>query len=285
MIERFAKLPRSLAERARTVRLSPDRVRGAVGGVEPGIPALMAHPDWITPVPTVIWLHGRTAYKEMDSGRYLRWIKAGMAGVAIDLPGHGERKDKRAESAAHSLDVLAELVAEIDLVVEALADPIWQGVFDLDRLAIGGMSMGGMATLRRLCDAHEFRCAAVEATTGDLGRLYAEDGPRPWGTWYSPEKIAPLDPAQHLGGFRPIPLLSLHSEADRIVPATIQRGFIGRLRAHYVERGADSAAVEYVTWPETGAPEEHIGFGRFSSDAKNAQTEFLRRVLLEGKAG
>jgi len=34
-------------------------------------------------------MHGRTANKELDPGRYLRLIRAGIAVCAIDLPGHG----------------------------------------------------------------------------------------------------------------------------------------------------------------------------------------------------
>lgn len=269
MIPRFAKLPSSLDGKARTVRL------GAAGQ----IPALLVHPDWISCVPTVIWMHGRTASKELDAGRYVRWMKAGFAACAIDVPGHGERLDSRAEFSARTLDALAELIPEIDQVVESLADPIWQNAFDLDRLGLGGMSLGGMATLRRLCDPHPFICAAVESTTGDLGALYAESGPRPWGNFFPPEVTDPLDPARHIAGFRPIPLLALHSESDRIIPAAQQRAFLDRLRLLYQQRGAATDLIEFHTWPETGAPEEHSGFGRVGNQAKNLQTDFLARNL------
>ena len=41
----------------------------------------------------------------------------------------------------------------------------------------------------------------------------------------------------------------------------------------------DPSMIETVTWPETGAPYEHAGFGRYSNDAKNGQTEFFSRTL------
>ncbi len=268
MHPRFAKLPASLAERSRTVRLQPGN-----------IPALLCHPDWISPAPTVIWMHGRTANKELDSGRYIRWLKAGIAAVAFDLPGHGERAVKHLEGTAQTLDILAELIRDIDLVVEALADPIWQGVFDLDHLGLGGMSLGGMATLRRLCDPHDFHCAAVECTTGDLWSLYRPEGPKPWGQIFTEPQVSPLDPLRHIAGFKPLPLLSLHSEADRIVPWPIQQNFLKHLRDHYTSRGADPTLIQHVTWPTTGAPEEHSGFGRVSNDAKNIQTDFLQAHL------
>lgn len=269
MIDRFAKLPSSLRDKARSVRL----------GSRGQIPALLVHPNWVDSVPTMLWLHGRTANKELDAGRYVRWMKEGIAACAIDLPGHGERLDQRAADPFASLDVLAEAINEIDQVVESLADPIWQNVFDLDRLGLGGMSMGGMATLRRLCDRHPFVAAAVEATTGDLTGLYRADGPRPWGASYPTDRIAPLDPALHLSDFRPIPLLALHTEADRIVPVALQRDFLTQLKHRYTVAGADPGLITLHTWPSTGAPEEHSGFGRHGNDAKNLQTEFLARTL------
>lgn len=269
MIERFSRLPSSLADRARSARLGRNR----------DIPALLVHPDWVSCVPTVIWMHGRTAYKEIDAGRFVRWVKAGLAAVSIDLPGHGERADARAADPSASLDILAQVIPEIDEVVESLADPLWQNAFDLDRAGLGGMSLGGMATLRRLCDPHPFVCAAVECAAGDLTGLYAESGPGPWGATYPAARVAPLDPGLHMDGFRPVPLLALHSEADRIVPVGLQRGYLDALRRHYVERGASPDLIEFRTWPSTGAPHEHSGFGRVGNEAKNAQTDFLVRTL------
>ena len=55
--------------------------------------------------------------------------------------------------------------------------------------------------------------------------------------------------------------------------------FLARLRAHYQSRGEDPSLLEIKTWPETGAPEEHIGFGAASHEAKTTQAEFLARTL------
>lgn len=268
MIERFARFPAALAQRTRPARLGPA-----------GVPALLAHPDWERPAPVVVWMHGRTVNKELDPGRYLRWIRAGLAACSLDLPGHGERAVKGMDSPGRTLDVLEQMIGEIDGVVAALAGPEWNSVFDPSRLAIGGMSAGGMATLRRLCDPHRFACAAVEATTGDLESLYHPDPARPWPETHPEGRVARLDPMKHLNGWRPIPLLLLHSEADRVVPIAGVRSFVAALRGRYASQGADPASVELVTWPETGAPDEHSGFGKFSNDAKNTQADFLRKHL------
>lgn len=261
MSDRFTKLPGSLAQHSRTVRLGPD------------IPALLIHPDWTTPTPCVLWFHGRTAYKELDPGRFQRWLRAGIATCSIDLPGHGERASPSMQSPAHSLDMIDQAVAEIDPIIGALKDPAYRAAFDTQRLGIGGMSAGGMIALRRLCDAHPFIAAAVEGTTGSLASLPGNrdraDSPL----------LKRLDPIANLASWRAIPLLALHSELDALVPIDGMREFLTRLSSLYREQGADPALVRFQTWPQTGAPQEHLGFGRVSNDAKSLQTAFFQEHL------
>ncbi|HEX2836687.1 MAG TPA: prolyl oligopeptidase family serine peptidase [Phycisphaerales bacterium] len=274
MIERFAQFPRALAERARVTRFGD-------------VPVLLAHPDWDSAVPTILWLHGRTVNKELDPGRYLRWLRAGMAACAIDLPGHGERTVAAMQEPTGTMDVLTQAVGEIDGIVEHLAGREWGGVFDLDRLAIGGMSAGGMVTLRRLCDPHPFVCASVEGTTGWLEGLYfAADGhTRVGAARHARKRVLAVDTAPHLSTFRPMPLLALHSEADEVVPWSVQQQFLTRLREHYTQVGADPRLVEAKTWPTTGAPQEHSGFGRAANEAKNVQVEFFAKWLRASRVG
>jgi len=247
---------------------------------------LLAHPDWERPAPVVVWMHGRTASKELDPGRYLRWIRAGFAACAIDLPGHGERAAAELQTGVHSPAVISQAAAEVDRVVEALAAPEFKGVFQREGMGIGGMSLGGMVALRRLCDPHEFKGAAVEGTTGWLGGLYFPENDVAGAgegalarSGHDREVVLRVDPMEHLEGWRPIPLLALHSEADRMIPVAGMRAFIERLREHYKAAGADPGLVQFKTWQETGAPDEHIGFGRVSNEAKNMQTDFFRTNL------
>jgi len=285
MDERFTKLPRHLEERSKVVRLAED------------VPALVAHPEpgFDRPVPLILWLHGRTAHKELDAGRYLRWVRAGGGGAglgccAIDLPGHGERAREGWQGPERTLDVLDQALTEIDPILDELTAPegAFAGAFDGGRLAIGGMSLGGMVTLRRLCEPvggeqasarHRFRCASVEGATGALQEQYLSEGENPWPVQHDPEQVRRLDPMENLATFEPVPLLALHSESDEMVPWSTQRTFLEALAAHYQARSADPALIGAMTWPETGAPREHLGFGRFSNDAKNAQTEFFERWL------
>ncbi|GDY00362.1 hypothetical protein LBMAG48_27650 [Phycisphaerae bacterium] len=272
MTPRFAQLPSALSQRTRTTRFGD-------------IPVLLAHPDWSTPAPVLVWLHGRTVNKELDPGRYLRLIRAGIAVCAIDLPGHGERAIEGWDQPAKTLDVLDQAASEIDIVTDALADANFKSVFDLERTALGGMSLGGMTALRRLCDAHDFVSAAVESTTGWLEGLYfpaswnAPANVPHWPVQHDARRVEKSDPAQHLLGFRPLPLLVLHSEADQVVAWEVQRRFLDMLRHHYTINGADAAMINVKTWPTTGAPQEHSGFGTIANEAKTLQVEFLSRRL------
>jgi hypothetical protein len=248
-----------------------------------GVPALLAHPDWRTPAPTLIWLHGRTVSKELDNGRYLRLIRAGIGAVALDLPGHGERADAALQQPARTLDVLVQMIGELEGVLHALRAPPLGGLFDPHRLALGGMSAGGMVTLRRLCDPHPFIAACVEGTAGDLERLYLSDGPDAHpdarSTRHDGARVRDLSAMRHLDTWRPIPLLALHSQADQVVPLACMGTFCDALRQRYARAGADTSMIRLHTWPSTGAPQEHNGFGRVAADAKALQVEFLQRAL------
>lgn len=265
MIDRFSALPGYLAERSKTITLA-------------GVPALVAHPDWQTPSPWVLWMHGRTAYKELDPGRYLRWVRAGIGAVAVDMPGHGERIDRSYHSGERTLEMIEQMVREIDAVVADLLKQ-WgseageKKLFDPARAGIGGMSAGGMATLRRLGEPHTFKAACVEGATGSFEHMphYLSK--------HGQELFDSVNPRTRLATFRPIPLLILHSEADEMVPIAGVRAFVDDARASYTQQGADPSLITLHTWETTGAPREHLGFGRFSNDAKNMQTEFFRMWL------
>lgn len=274
MHPRFAQFPRALAEKARIVRLGPS-----------SIPALLVHPDWDSPAPALLWLHGRTVSKELDPGRYLRLMRAGIASVAIDLPGHGEREGPGLHAPEHSVEVVGRAVGEIDEVLDALRAPPHDAHFDTERLAIGGMSAGGMVTLRRLCEPHPFRAALVEATSGRLTDLYFPGegaSGRPWPVAHERDAVEAIDPSRYLEGWRPVPLLALHASGDEVVPLDTQREFIEDLRRHYRDRGADPDRVRLITFDRTGAPREHAGFGRHGAAAKDAGTEFLVGALRPG---
>ena len=262
MPEAFGTLPMSVREKAKLCEFA-------------GVPALVVHPAFAAdgamhggPAPVLLWMHGRTANKELDPGRYLRLVRAGIASVALDLPGHGARFDDALQQPERTLEFVEQMAGEIDGVVAAMAATGW---FAMDRVAIGGMSAGGMATLIRLCAPHAFRAACVECTTGS----FAWQRNR---AMFEPQRAARLDPIQHLASWRAIPLLILHNALDAWVAVEGQREFVEALTTRGL--ATDVAMHEYG---ETGAPHEHSGFGRFSSDAKDRQTNFLVSHLRDSR--
>lgn len=281
MDARAASFPQDLRARCRWATLA-------------GVPALLVHPDWdgggpadkpASPRPACVWMHGRTVSKELDPGRYLRWARAGIAAIALDLPGHGERAEPDGGSIERTPGVIGQMASEIDGVLDALAASALGPWFDASRLAIGGMSAGGMATLVHLTQPRRsaFRACCLEATTGDLISLWLPDpdAGRAWPVRHDPALVRGLDPMTRLAAgaaVRPMPTLVLHSRADQMVPWAGQEAFVRRLNEAY-ERAGGRGLVDVVTWPSTGAPQEHVGFGRVSNDAKNRQTAFLAAHL------
>jgi alpha-beta hydrolase superfamily lysophospholipase len=247
-MSRIAHYPASLRDRSRLVRLART-------------PALVVRPETTTALaPYLIWLHGRTASKELESARYQRVSRAGIGICALDLPGHGERLDPAYQEPDALPRLLAEMLEELDPAIDALANE--PGV-DRKRLALGGMSAGGMVALRRLCDPHTFEAALVEATAGDFSRAGEER--------HRDARLRGLDPMQHLSGWRDLPLLALHSEADELVPVAAIRSFIEALPPGH---------ARLVTWERTGAPREHLGFGKVAAEARNVGVDFLAEHLL-----
>ncbi|MDZ4830928.1 MAG: prolyl oligopeptidase family serine peptidase [Phycisphaerae bacterium] len=257
-----SSLPLSLAAKARWIKLA-------------GVPALIVHPDWDpaadAPLPVrpwLLWMHGRTVTKELDPGRYQRLARAGIASVAVDLPGHGERLDNSAQRLDATLPLIAGMVSEVDAIVAAAHELGGNAGLDLERMAIGGMSAGGMATLARLCRPHRFAAAVVECATGS------------W-RWQSnlmqgdPALVASLNPIDHLDGWRAIPLLVLHNRLDQWVRLAGQEEFVAALSA----RTARADLISMHVYDETGAPFEHAGFGRMGADAKDRVAQFLARHL------
>lgn len=250
------ELPSALKQQARSERF------GASGD----IPVMLIHPSWQDDdlTPCVLWMHGRTVNKALDPGRYLRWMRAGIGSCAIDLPGHGDRFDEPLQQADRTLDVVHRMVEEIDTIVPALRE----APFDVSRLAIGGMSAGGMAALIRLTRPHPFLCASVESTTGSFEHQRHRE-------MFISDLARAMNPIDHLDAWREIPLQAIHTRTDEWVAFEGQQAFVDALRARYQR----PELVELVACQNTGAPNEHAGFGRFALDAKQRQLEFFERHL------
>jgi alpha-beta hydrolase superfamily lysophospholipase len=257
----FDQLPSSVLALSRHVRLPGD------------VPALLVHPHFdrasgtvTRPAPVLTWMHGRTVNKELDPGRYLRLARAGIASCALDLPGHGERHEHALQDPARTLEAVERMAAELPAIEAWLAA---SGEHEGCAMALGGMSAGGMAAMVRLCRPHPYSAGLVECSTGSWRWQHGR-------AMHDPERVARLDPINHLEHWPDIPFLALHNELDEWVPVAGQREFVEALRS----RAPHPGAVQFHAYGTTGAPHEHAGFGRFAADAKDRGTAFLAATLL-----
>gem|GEM_PF-665525 len=253
------RMPSDLQQRMQKTVLGPDRVPGLLVSAE----TEERHP------PMVVWLHGRTANKELDPGRYLRLMRAGISVCALDLPGHGDRFDAELQHHEHVLDVILRMVDELDDAVEEAASMLEA---DPTRLGIGGMSAGGMVAASRLTRPHPYCCCVMEATTGSWG----DQQERPMFDARSPEEIAVIDPLEHLDEWKPIPVLAVHCKADQWVDWNGQNRFLQALES--LDGG--SGRIERMLFDSTGTAHEHVGFGPHAADAKQREVDFFARHLL-----
>ncbi|MDP7004933.1 MAG: alpha/beta fold hydrolase [Phycisphaerales bacterium] len=232
-----------------------------------GVPSLLIRKDRLSR-PFILWLHGRTADKELDSGRYLRYVRRGINVCAVDLPGHGQRFDDSLQEPRNALSVVTKMADEIDSLIDGLS-VLWG--FDLNRTAIGGMSAGGLAAIIRLLRPHNFKVAVLESTMGS----WSSQREHPMFSGLSNEEFEKRNPTNNIEYWKEIPLLAFHSKHDEWVPYKCEQEFIDSLRARY----DDKNLVELVAFDRTGAPYEHVGFGRQSSLVKEIQVEFVAQHL------
>jgi dienelactone hydrolase len=220
------------------------------------------------PRPFLFWIHGRTADKELDPGRYLRYMRKGFNVCAVDLPGHGGRFEARLQESCNTLEVILQMASEIDVVLDGLAKV---GGFDLGKAILGGMSAGGMAAIQRLTSAHSFLCAVLEATTGD----YEPMRNKPLCMGLDDVAFHAVNPIEHLETWRNIPILAFHSRRDEWIPFSGQESFIHALQ----KKASHPELIEFVLFDHTGAPNEHVGFGRESAFVKELQVEFVSKSV------
>ena len=236
------------------------------------VPALLIEAESHDPTPPmVVWLHGRTASKELDPGRYLRLMRRGISICALDLPGHGDRMDADLQRPERALDVILQMVEELDAAVSEAMSRLHT---DPSRLGIGGMSAGGMVITSRCTRPHPYRCCVLEATTGS----WLAQRSRPMFSSRSEEELRFLDPMHNLEAWTPIPVLAAHCRADQWVPWAGQERFLDAIEA----RAPHPGIVERLLYDRTGAPHEHVGFGIHSAHVKERELDFFAHNLLGG---
>jgi len=258
MVSRFDTLPSRLLECSQEKEIA-------------GVPCLLVQSDE-KPRPFLFWIHGRTADKELDPGRYLRCMRHNINVCAVDLPGHGQRFKQEYQSSNRVLDVVLQMTDEIDAVLDGLRN--YPG-FDLHAGAIGGMSAGGLVAIMRLLRPHPFQSAILEATGGSWEHLRHS----PICETLSDDEFNAMNPIARLETWRDIPVIAFHSRHDAWMPFAAESEFIEAIKM----KSQNPENVELVAFDHAGAPDEHIGFGRETSFVKEIQVEFLARHLMNLK--
>ena len=190
-----------------------EHIPGILMMPSPAVANAQTEPPW----PAALLLHGLTSDKERMAysvGRALRAM--GVASLSIDLPLHGERRDR--DAGVRDANPLALAGAwrraqkEAHTAVEFLAARA-----DIDAMRIGlvGYSMGSFLGLIVAAAADNVR-AVVLAAGGDL----------PTGTPYDRAMRLIADPLRSVQRLAGRPLLMVHGRHDRTVtPAQAQRLF------------------------------------------------------------
>lgn len=220
-----------------------------------------------TPPPALLWLHGRQANKEIDPGRALRLLRAGIGFIGVDLPGHGERTVASYQTVEGTLQTILEMSQELDDVHAAMVTDL---PVNPEQIAIGGMSAGGMAAAHRLVTPHPYQAMLMEASTGN----WAAQAHRPMFQPLTPEALQSEDPMARLATWTPIPVLAQHSRLDEWIRFEGQSAFLEALREHNAGHPVDLQAYD-----RTGALKEHIGFGKYGAQAKDLCRDFLLRIF------
>ena len=110
----------------------------------------------------------------------------------------------------------------------------------------------------------------MEASTGN----WAAQAHRPMFQPLTPEALQSEDPMARLATWTPIPVLAQHSRLDEWIRFEGQCAFLEALREHNAGHPVDLQAYD-----RTGAPKEHIGFGKYGGQAKDLCRDFLLRIF------
>jgi dienelactone hydrolase len=187
------------------------------------VPVLIVRPAGATaPLPTVLWLHGLGADKELHRSDLQRFAAAGLLAIGVDAVGHGQRRlpdfeqqfaQPPAQRERLFNTLVAQTVAELPGLLDALVDG---GLSDPQRLAVAGVSMGGCITYGAVSRDRRFRAAV--ALLGSPAGLFAAGA----------DAVA--------ARFYPTALLSITAENDCVVPRAAACALHQQLASYYAEQ-------------------------------------------------
>lgn len=221
------------------------------------VPGRMLLPAADGPRPLVLVAHGAGGAKDAPSmdAVCLPWARRGAAVALVDLPLHGERRSAKltdrwlatlhpahvpdAEETRLHVDLAAQARADLRRALDALRT---RPDVDLARVGFAGFSLGALVGAP-FCAGEPRVSAAVLALAGG---------------GFGPET---LDPARHVGGIAPRPVLFVNARGDAV---------FSRERAEALHAAAGSPSE--VLWVEGS-------HGEIPGTALKAMWHFLARAL------
>lgn len=173
-------------------------------------------------LPTVLWLHGFGADKEVHVPELCRFAAAGLLAVGIDAVGHGQRRfaglpsqfSRSSPASVEGFDLcVSQTVAELPDLIDLL---VGRGSSDPARIAVAGVSMGACMVYAAVAD--EPRISVAVAMLGSPERPLSDAGRRPGERFF------------------PTALLSITAGQDAVVPPDAARALHQRLESCYRAR-------------------------------------------------
>ncbi|MBC8102006.1 MAG: alpha/beta hydrolase [Cytophagales bacterium] len=206
------------------------RYRGAGGA---SVPGLFTTPlSATTPVPTVLLLHGLGGSKADLLLLGVAFARRGYASLAIDIVGHGERRQVRGKPVSRlTVTEMHDLVAFTAVDLRRAMD-LLETRPEVDRRKIGflGVSLGGIIGGLFVGSEPRVRAAGLWASGGNWGRLLATSQ-HPFAAEFRKTnqlttnsaialqaKLADVDPLTVIGRAAPRPILLINGTNDTIVP-------------------------------------------------------------------
>lgn len=214
------------------------------------IPALLWRAGTEQPHPAIIYLAGGGSTKsDVQPDALSTAQEAGITVLSFDMYQHGERRpadftppsrasvDQFLEFAEHTADDLRAALTY--LANEAGADE--------HRIGIRAISLSASACLGAIGLGLPVRACLSIAGSGDYtaasSSFMARSGMSPSeisaALETSAERLAAIDPLQHLDAFPPCALMIVHGTADRTVPLETHRSLFDALLPYYADRPED----------------------------------------------
>lgn len=234
------------------------------------VPGYLVLPPNAGKRPLILVLHGLGGSKDdlLRAAPMLAMFGVEHAFLALDAEYHGDRQKIGTELIGADLNVARQGFIQTVLDYRRAIDYVSErDDIDLERIGVGGMSMGAMmgtiltAVEPRIKAAAlvvggaDWPTMALESKAPAMVKLREEHPEIDWAN--SGEILDPIDPLHFAGHFRDIPVLLINARADEVIPLVcaeaLQNGvLVEQTTREWYDTGhlipAESAALRLLSW-------------------------------------